>query len=632
MRTSVAEFDVDRNQVSGQIYLYHGKMYFIEVLHKQRGFSNHVLVAWKGPGMPKTKVIDRAYVSAYLAEDELSSDVNVLAEYIPETTASYPTHHHGTLEVNEVFLRNVSEFGAEDERDHFHLMPSMDDKEIEGILPECPYNPSYLVNFEVNRYEGVYLIHETAVYPDDKTELTHMIPLTDCDLRTYDSHGVRLRPDPNKIDQTPDEAEQYTKEDHVHSVSKKSYRPVNFSSSPGAVVVDKNLNSLISKLKSQFKDFNSYLKSNMRIFGGKGKVSYESRKVGAGKSAEEATKSKLDDDESESRKEVGGELQVDVGFKKELKSKKTKKHDARGIRKHYKSSVKSKTAKKGVTENLVVLGDAKSDNIGEHRTTTNNSYPVDSSHGNLVVKQERGSLEEKQNQHGGIETGHSDVEKIIKQDFKQGTKYSSRSKKFVNRKLRIIHRNTASKRGVLKRSVRASKSGDYASTFINGRKLLSTEDKQVVFAYETDDEGLPSSWNKYERAKPIFVPIDDGKDLSSSKEKVVAIKSDKNIEDDVDDEYTEPFHMKTAYKKLNITSNRDVMEHFKIFKYAFYDMIKDEPRPLDWIYHHRRTECKSDGNLRLNEKVSYTSFLSCLYELALSSLRLQLGGLGRSLP
>ena len=55
------------------------------------------------------------------------------------------------------------------------------------------YWPSYRVEFKVARYEGVYLIHESSVYPDDWTQMKHVQFYKPCyEMRVSDSHGDLL--------------------------------------------------------------------------------------------------------------------------------------------------------------------------------------------------------------------------------------------------------------------------------------------------------------------------------------------------------------------------------------------------------------------------------------------------------
>ena len=69
----------------------------------------------------------------------------------------------------------------------------VDERDIEKIFPNCPYSPSYLVDFKLRRYDGVALIHDTALYPNDYSDLTHMKQYDKCARRRIkDSHGNQV--------------------------------------------------------------------------------------------------------------------------------------------------------------------------------------------------------------------------------------------------------------------------------------------------------------------------------------------------------------------------------------------------------------------------------------------------------
>ena len=615
VRAAVADFNVAEGQKSQAIYLRKSKMYFIEALHKQRAFSNHILVAWKGPGMKKAKRIGSAYISAYLDEYELSSDVNVLAEYIPETKASYPTHHHGTVDVNPQLLKDPSNFGSHDDRDHFHLIPSIEGAETEGVLPKCRYKPSYLVDFEVNRYEGVYLIHETAVYPDDKTELTHMIPLTECDLRSSDSHGNSISQARNR--QSFNEPATPT-EDTQHESPGGQGGPDSDGDDPRGgnnrtVTMGSNFNALITKLKKRFKDFHTFMRSNGRIFGDK--------QAGVGKAA---SKMNVDRNEILRGREEGG---VKGGKKRENKDRVAAESNSESKAvDDLKGSANSDRTEKASSDgrinnkNVKKLSRMHSKNFKKKPREKSAKYP-ENRDGNFSEDMKGKKLTNTQKRGGKVYKSRRDHVSLRRSKHGSGELrggiYQGSKNKIVNNKAKYIYRKDYLPRTVEnipvkeKIAFKASKMNEHKST-VKGRKLLSSQDRQVVFAYETDDEGLPSSWNKYERSKPIFVPIEgvenENKPLenfaSNVAKKTKSENGDREAVTEIDgSDSQETFQMKSAYKRLNITSNRDVLKNFKIFKYAFYDMINEEPRLLSWIYHHDRTECKSDGNLRLNEKV-----------------------------
>jgi len=620
LRTSVADFTVSETQKSRNIHLVKGQMYFVEALHKQRAFSNHVLVAWKGPGVPSIKLIDSTYLSAYFDEDELSSDVNVLAEYIPETRASYPTHHHGTVDVANSELK----FGGHDERDHFHLTPLVDDVDIDGLLPKCLYKPSYLVDFEVNRYEGVGLIHETAVYPDDNTELTHMIPLTSCETRITDSHGNFLNPDNLSLDDLFLNGNSFdvTKYNEIdEDVAKNS------SNSSVPLPSGRGFGSLIAKLKRKFSDFNSYIQSNARIFGGKQKSLVDMHSKNANMVF---SRQKLTGINSEFGTKTFPPFQPKNRKKQETAKEKKKAIKHSDVRKRLRSA-KKRQRYKNAERNLVeqkgerrvrrTIVDDQNKVRTEYLSEDSNNGVVSSRNKDQVLERKRDFIERGQEEYDFKERGFARKERKLKANYggkhRSGIVNSRFSKNYKKRKFISASRTELS-------GNRALKADNHINGNILGRKLLSTEEKQVVFAYETDDEGLPSSWNRPKRARPIFVPIDGVENKNKPWKKFISVNIKEKLRmktakpetgDNDGDDSSDKFKMKSVYKKLNITSNRDVLNHFRMFKYAFYDMTQEEPRFLNWIYHRDHTECKSNGNLLLNEKVAQSVVSKYMREL-----------------
>lgn len=172
--------------MSRPVFLRKGQKYFIEVLHKQANLEDHVLVGWKIPGLNHFRHISGKSISLFIDDVTAPKDVTAYAQFIPQ---DLPSHSHDrTSNVRQD--HNVFKFGSDDPRDKAHSVKFADESDIVNLFPSCPYNPSYLVDFKLRRYDGVNLIHDTAVYPDDNTELTHMKQYDKCVLRRLkDSHG-----------------------------------------------------------------------------------------------------------------------------------------------------------------------------------------------------------------------------------------------------------------------------------------------------------------------------------------------------------------------------------------------------------------------------------------------------------
>ncbi|XP_047128210.1 beta-1,4-N-acetylgalactosaminyltransferase 3 isoform X2 [Hydra vulgaris] len=189
--TDVGDFKRFSTQISQEIFLEAGKKYFIEALHKQAAFKDHFLLAWLAPGWIRVKTITSADISSYMSLENIT-DINDIADYIPETMVSHHFSMNNSMESIYTLNKSVHKFGRADDRDKFHLVPLVNLTDFEGLLPQIDYQPSYLVDFVPERYEGVHLVHETAVYPNDNTELTHMVPYHDCFYHHTNSYMSRL--------------------------------------------------------------------------------------------------------------------------------------------------------------------------------------------------------------------------------------------------------------------------------------------------------------------------------------------------------------------------------------------------------------------------------------------------------
>lgn len=190
-RTNVAEFTKYSSQLSRQIYLKKGKKYFVEALHKQGARADHILVGWKIPGLPGFRYITGNSISMYIYDPNTSPDVAHYAGHIPQTMPSHTHAHNWSV----VLDREVHKFGTskEPEVEHHRTRPPF--LNFDNLFYKCKYEPSYLVkNFTLRRYEGVGLIHDSSVYPNDNTALTHMRPFDTCGYhrRYTDSHGNSL--------------------------------------------------------------------------------------------------------------------------------------------------------------------------------------------------------------------------------------------------------------------------------------------------------------------------------------------------------------------------------------------------------------------------------------------------------
>ncbi|XP_034032470.1 N-acetyl-beta-glucosaminyl-glycoprotein 4-beta-N-acetylgalactosaminyltransferase 1 [Thalassophryne amazonica] len=167
------EYEKYASQISQPVRLSAGRRYFFEVIHKQNDKgTDHVEVAWRLLGKELMfTVIESEYISLYADESAmLMSDIG----HIPQTAASHKRAPTKRLDATADMLR-------EDPRDTFYHVPLINTKFLEGVLPDCSYNPSYTIkDFPLVRYQGLQFIHLSYVYPKDYTRLTHMETETSC--------------------------------------------------------------------------------------------------------------------------------------------------------------------------------------------------------------------------------------------------------------------------------------------------------------------------------------------------------------------------------------------------------------------------------------------------------------------
>ncbi|KAM9356783.1 beta-1,4-N-acetylgalactosaminyltransferase 3 [Symphorus nematophorus] len=165
--TAPGEFDKYASQTSQPLRLSSKKRYFFEVIHKQddKG-TDHVEVAWQLlDKVSKLMVIESNHISLYVDESSLLlGDVS----HVPQTTAS----HQRILSLLHV---PPADMLREDPRDTFYNVPLVNSTFLQGILPDCPYQPSYTIKgHPVGRYQGLNYIYMSYIYPNDYTRLTHL--------------------------------------------------------------------------------------------------------------------------------------------------------------------------------------------------------------------------------------------------------------------------------------------------------------------------------------------------------------------------------------------------------------------------------------------------------------------------
>uniref|UniRef100_A0A8C1DDA8 Beta-1,4-N-acetylgalactosaminyltransferase n=1 Tax=Cyprinus carpio carpio TaxID=630221 RepID=A0A8C1DDA8_CYPCA len=168
--TAPGEYGKYASQISDLIPLQKNNKYFFELIHKQNDKgTDHVEVAWRlkqiGNGF---SIIDSKFISLYTNESSLkAADVN----HIPQTIASHVTRLQRSSQTPPLGVDML----RADPRDTFHQVPLLDRVRLQGVLPDCIYNPSYSIKgYPLMRYQGLQFVHLMYVYPNDYTRLTHM--------------------------------------------------------------------------------------------------------------------------------------------------------------------------------------------------------------------------------------------------------------------------------------------------------------------------------------------------------------------------------------------------------------------------------------------------------------------------
>ncbi|XP_066930334.1 beta-1,4-N-acetylgalactosaminyltransferase 3-like [Clytia hemisphaerica] len=197
--TKIADFQAYPSQISKPILLNKNNKYYVEVLHKQGAYKDHVLLTWLAPTWDHIRTINASYISSYIDVKEQIHDVNDYRYLIPVTKACQGLEDLDVTNSIYYYNRTHNSFTMYDYREDFFKLKSVDMSDFTNLLPRIHYNPTYVLDFMPKRYEGVKLMHESSIYPSDYTELTHMTRYTNCKTpRQTDSHyhyleGFELR-------------------------------------------------------------------------------------------------------------------------------------------------------------------------------------------------------------------------------------------------------------------------------------------------------------------------------------------------------------------------------------------------------------------------------------------------------
>jgi len=137
------------HQISKEIFLYADRKYFIETLVKSESRVTHVAVYWSyGHSSSSFEIISSQYLSSFSKSNN--------NEAIPPHAGKQPKYS----------LQSKSKLHY-----YFNRLPFVNRQEYIGVIPTCPYSPSFLVRRKLRQYEGVWLPKRSLVFPDDDTDM-----------------------------------------------------------------------------------------------------------------------------------------------------------------------------------------------------------------------------------------------------------------------------------------------------------------------------------------------------------------------------------------------------------------------------------------------------------------------------
>ena len=137
-----------------------GEKYYMEILHK-KGIKDHWFeLKWKSPGSTQYLEISGADISRVYNDNHLWKGQVDSDEFIERILA---VHKKDPFPEND---------DIEQARANLHQLPLISDTVLKDVLPTCEYKPSYLVDFDVRNYRGVWETHYNSLYPVDRTNVT----------------------------------------------------------------------------------------------------------------------------------------------------------------------------------------------------------------------------------------------------------------------------------------------------------------------------------------------------------------------------------------------------------------------------------------------------------------------------
>lgn len=140
-------------QISKDVMLHGGKKYYMEVVHKQGGGDGFVQVYWMRSKNDDFKLISGEYLSPYPDNVLLPSKKDGLH------TLFSGRHSHSLHQKYKTMRREYLKFYS------LPLVPK------ENYLAECDYKTSSVLSGKVYQGEGLRIVYDSNVYPEDDTAM-----------------------------------------------------------------------------------------------------------------------------------------------------------------------------------------------------------------------------------------------------------------------------------------------------------------------------------------------------------------------------------------------------------------------------------------------------------------------------
>ena len=156
--TNEGDFWKYPTQLSRYVRLIAHERYFVEALHKQGAGNGRIQVYWSTPGSVKLEAITGEHLISYFDDRKLHT-----SSHSPQLAALTWTPSH-VKQKKFKGLNLTIQF-------NYTALPFIDRNVINGMLKSCHYKPSYIIERNLSRYEGVNLVHDSFVYPTDNTNL-----------------------------------------------------------------------------------------------------------------------------------------------------------------------------------------------------------------------------------------------------------------------------------------------------------------------------------------------------------------------------------------------------------------------------------------------------------------------------